>query len=123
MQEKLYHKAKEYLGESLDILGIVKKLQEVDKLKRILLNDDQLFFFNLLNKPLLTLNQRDLTASQKLSKSNTNFTIHSLDAKQITQPENIYKKIKERSVSSDIDKRILFLLDEDMKLFLEKQKN
>ena len=48
-------KSKDQIAEEMDILKILKKLQEIDKLKRILLSDEQLYFFNLLRKPMIIL--------------------------------------------------------------------
>lgn len=47
------------INNSLDITYIVKKLQEIDKLKMILLSPDQIKLFDFLPKPNIDLNSNN----------------------------------------------------------------
>ena len=42
------------MEKSLDVLYIIKKIQEIDKLKVLLLNQHQIKVFDYLPKPLIT---------------------------------------------------------------------
>lgn len=46
-----YQTAMKFLNEYIDLKKIIRKLQDVDKLKKILFNDSQRFFFELIPKP------------------------------------------------------------------------
>ena len=100
----------------MDILHILKKLQDVEKLKRVLLNDEQLFFFNLLSKPMITINNMESSDDRfrfTLSKRSSMYRATKIFEK--------YNSIKESKKVSDIDKRILKLLDDDVSRFLKNE--
>lgn len=50
-QNKIYSKALNYLLEYIDIANIIKRLQDIDKLKLILFNEKQREAFEVLPKP------------------------------------------------------------------------
>lgn len=50
-QNKIYSKALNYLLEYIDIANIIKRLQDIDKLKFILFNEKQREVFEILPKP------------------------------------------------------------------------
>lgn len=122
-KEKMFHKAEEQIESSMDILVILKKLQEIEKLKRILFNDEQLYFFNLLSKPFITFEE----VPDLLKKSNTHEEKIKLSFLQNANVEKeklltMYKNVQEKASSSDINKKILKLLDDDVKFFLHNEK-
>lgn len=113
VEEKLFSQAKEKIEESLDILDILKKLQEIERMKEILFNEDQLFFFNLLTKPLITLDSIKNKEKELLSKS-----IMHINKERLKE---MYLSMRNKSKKSEVDKRIMALLDNDIKFFLEKE--
>ena len=60
-EEQIARKARSQILLDLDITRIVEKLQEVDKLKMLLLNRYQREAFNYIEKPLITLKEKDPT--------------------------------------------------------------
>ena len=47
----LFTRSKKYLNEYVDLKKIIRRLQDVDKLKSVLFNDSERFFFDLIPKP------------------------------------------------------------------------
>ena len=96
----------------------MKKLHDVEKLKRILLTEEQLFFFDLVSKPMVTLNEDTLNESTdkkfRFSLAKRNFRIDKVKLWEV------YKLLKERK--SFVDRRIIHLLDEDVTCFLQNEK-
>ena len=52
-KQRLYIKAEEIYENEMDITYILKKIQDIEKLKLVLLNPKQLSLFNLLAKALI----------------------------------------------------------------------
>ena len=118
MKELLYKKVEQKIAGEIDIVQILKKLHDVEKLKRILLTEEQLFFFDLVSKPMATLNEDSLNESTdkkfRFSLAKSDFKIDKLKL------WDMYKLLKERK--SFVDKRIMHLLDEDVTSFLKNEK-
>ena len=55
LKNKLIRKAEKTYIEELDVVNIVTKIQDLEKLKILLLDEDQIVLFNYLSKPVLTL--------------------------------------------------------------------
>lgn len=53
-RNSVYLDAKKYLFEYLDISNIIKRLQDIDKLKMVLFDNQQLQAFEMLPKPTIT---------------------------------------------------------------------
>ena len=113
------------MGE-LDILQILKKLQEIEKLKRILLSDEQLYLFNLLSKPMILLDNQEKRGNQYVDAgADDKLYKFSLKEKKSLQKETLsqlYDKMQKKPEKSEIDKRIMKLLDEDVMNFLTNEK-
>ena len=125
IREKLFKIAEDQIADELDIIKILKKLQDIEKLKRILLNEDQLYLFNLLSKPMIILensskqeNDQDKNAQDKRFKFTLKNNLN-LEKKKLL---NIYKCVKEKENDSQIDKKLIKLLDEDVMCFMINDK-
>ncbi|EAS00815.2 transmembrane protein, putative (macronuclear) [Tetrahymena thermophila SB210] len=76
----LIEKAREYAQKDLDIYIILDKLQEIEKIKKILLDENQLILFNFSQKPLIqknddflqTLSLRNLQIKHRKSETLSN---------------------------------------------------
>ncbi|CAD8089484.1 unnamed protein product [Paramecium primaurelia] len=90
---KLIQQSIESIYNQIDIIYIINKLIEIDKLKKILLNEDQQILFNYIHKPKIQLGSRD----QMKASINQNY----YDTKQLSFEEEIlqafnsYTMIKE----------------------------
>ena len=112
IKEKMFKEAYKLYPLEIDLIQIVKKLQEIDKLKTILLNPEQRILLNLLAKPTLNVNQEkkliEVLQKQKMKLSVLKDTDININKLQI-----YYKKMqRERTNGNEVDKRLLELLDE-----------
>ena len=67
-KEKLFLQGEKIYEKEIDILYILKKLQEIEKMKIILFNNQQLTLFNLMEKPLIYLENGDGTNEDSPSR-------------------------------------------------------
>ncbi len=113
---EIYKKSKRLLNEYIDLKKIVDRLQDVDKLKKILLNDSQKIFFDLIPEISLsdsivrksTINDKTITKT-KLRGSNNHIILES------------YKNMVGSRM--EINDKILSLLDEATLLRMGITKN
>ena len=109
--ERLYLRANELYSKTLDICDLMKKIQEIDKLKAVLLNSRQKSLFNLMAKPLLVENTKKIKENVDNSGEILSQTIHP----DIEQDKVVVKKvIDEHSQDkeiSEVDGRLLKLLE------------
>ena len=108
--QKLYHQALQNLNEYIDIENIIKRLQDVDKLKMVLLDQTQRKIFELLPKPGLGCDSKQMGASTNTLESMT------LDKKKKRFPRNSLRFLPS---NNPINARIMQLLDPEVKVQLE----
>ncbi|CAD8114121.1 unnamed protein product [Paramecium sonneborni] len=109
--------------DQIDIIYIINKLIEIDKLKKILLNDDQQILFNYIHKPKIQLGIRE---KMKASINQNYYDTSKLSfEEEILQAFNSYNMIKENNhqKSKKINQSIISLLDRDVKLIFENNDN
>lgn len=100
--------SKNFLYEYIDLKKIINRLQDVDKLKSILFNDSQKFFFDMIPKPHLGDN----------NDTHLKFKAHHIRKckLKVSQDKTIlehYQKLHENS--SYIDQKIVSLIDDATK--------
>lgn len=105
-KEKLFLLGEEQINKDLDVLKIINLMNDVEKLKMILLNKKQRYLFNLLKKPLITLKDED-------SVNNTILSSIKIRIKK-DLVETYYRELIHNKNRSEIDERILQLLDQDI---------
>jgi len=115
-KEKWIEKSEKILKKELDIISILSQLKEFEKLKLILLNEDQLILFDSLSKPMLNLeeNQVFLKYENQPSIKMLNLTKNYQSAKQnkemlIKSLRNIKKQTK--NYEGDINQRLINLFE------------
>ncbi|KAL4510640.1 hypothetical protein ABPG72_004794 [Tetrahymena utriculariae] len=100
------------INSNLDVEYIIKKFVELDKLKRIILNDDQLALFNQIPKPQI-LYKVDTTEGVVIEKSNfINIDDNLNDFEKFKKAKLSFQNIFEKQKKTNIDQSILNLLDE-----------
>ncbi|EAR90374.3 hypothetical protein TTHERM_00109270 (macronuclear) [Tetrahymena thermophila SB210] len=114
---ELLQKGVDKLYNQIDIFYLVQKLLEVEKLKRLLLNENQIKLFEFIPKPLLTLDE------QKSNNLSDKIGLLYEDEKDIMQKtsevqEAFQQIINSKAKPSKIDIRILELLDPQFKQLL-----
>jgi hypothetical protein len=97
----------------MEIKYIFTKLREIDKLKLLLLNKHQLVLFEYLTKPLISDNSSN-DVSERLWDMLENPESYRKDA------YIAYEKTKEGTTAAD--KKLMELLDQDIKKILDKKK-
>ena len=117
-------KAIESISQKLDIKYILKKFLEIDKLKFLLLNNDQLQIFDNLPKPLISrrakvnINPMDLTRIKSFHRI-SNLTIDSDKIKsKITLFKKCFGNIMKKNDLDEIDKRLINFVGDDLKNIL-----
>ena len=107
--EKLFLLGERQIKKDLDIFKIINCMNDVEKLKLILLNEKQRYLFNLLQKPIITTKH----INQELEKSPL---IVDGTKKRVKKSivETFYKDLVSDTAKSDIDKRMLLLVDKNL---------
>ena len=105
--EQLYMNGEKQVLNELDAVSILRKLQDVEKLKKVLLTQNQLYFFDLLSRPMI-----------KLQDKERKFSVEDGEGERFIIEER-YWKLREKARSSEVDERILKMLDEDVYSFME----
>ena len=120
---KILKIAQRKVEDALDISTILQKLQEIDKLKMILLNQKQRMLFNLIAKPEIHLEELKGNETAGLQISKNMKKIEEVDDQNIVDLVIYYngliKRISQDEEEESIDRRLVFLLDEDMKRLME----
>lgn len=128
----LFEKSMKIMNQSIDILEILKKIQEIEKLKISILNKNQIALFNFMAKPLISLkdnqNQKECNFESSKVKSSKMFQsfMMFLNNKEELIKDIIcyYSLIINRKMLSEIDKRLFSLLDDNIKnLIICENKN
>lgn len=104
---EIYKKSKRLLNEYIDLKKIIDRLQDIDKLKNILLNDSQKLFFDLIPRPEISITKSAKPSSLITDKSITKTKLR-------TTTNKIILKNYENLISSNagLDEKILALFDE-----------
>ena len=64
---KLVKKAEQVLVKELDFIRLLQKLHEIEKLKLLLLNEDQLVLFDSISKPVLDIDDERFESNSNAS--------------------------------------------------------
>ncbi len=123
-KEKLFVKGVEIYSSELDVVSILKKLQEIEKLKLILFNSKQMMLFNLLDKPLIYLENTDenkeeedkFDPSKIMSKCIIKATDFNLG--ELKKVFEYFERLEKNSGMSEIDKRLMELIDNNVTKFI-----
>ena len=120
-KEKLFLRSQQQIADQLDILLIMKQVQEIDKLKRILLNDEELYLFNLVSKPMVLLDNKTSYLSKEDKDKRFKFSLFEKPNLEKDSLQKNYEKVTKYAENSEIDKRLLKLIDEDVICFLKNE--
>lgn len=121
-EEKLFIKGQKEIEAEMDIIVIMKKLQEIEKLKKILLNKNELFLFDLLEKPLIYLEKEEIVGDLHIDFRKKSVMVNSTTKTNYNKNEIIENYSAVKNSDSYISKQILKLIDEDVYKFLGNEK-
>ncbi|CAD8093885.1 unnamed protein product [Paramecium primaurelia] len=108
---QFFNSALDKINEQLDVFNIITKLNEIEKMKEILLNNSQLLLFNFTSKPIISLEEEkempfNRTILEEKVRNTMNETICDEKKKQkLVKRKKIYKQYR-RTISLDKDMRI-----------------
>lgn len=119
---KSINEAKKNIIDQLDIKNFLLKFQELEKLKMILLNPQQLLLFKLTSKPELILKEESNNDLEYFTSKDMG-NIEEISNEKINEVLIYYKKIQNKRIDDSVDGRLLRLLNEDIKNFLKCKSN
>jgi len=91
--------AREYLSIEFNIINILRRVLELDKIKHIMFNDKQLEIFNLSNTRIIDMNRHNQVMNDALSDKKV------LSKKSIERISNIYQEFS--NSSNNIDQKLV----------------
>ena len=117
LKHQIINKAEETFRKDVDCINIVEKLHDLEKLKVLLLDEEQLILFHYLSKPIITVEGQENFISNSLSASQRRITVLINKHKEA---DNLlaesYKKVFSEKESNKINKKLIELIDEKIKL-------
>ena len=133
-EEQLFYKAQTIFKRELDIINILRRLQDVEKLKIVLLNEKQLSLFDLLAKPMIYLeehtdtqqNNKEESPGLKIfdkMESSVTYLKNFPQKKEMEKMKNFkyilnsYKQTINSKNLTDVDRRLLKLVDKNLEDF------
>ena len=113
---KRLKKGKNLIKQKLDISYILSKFYEVDKLKMLILNENQYNLFEYLPKPVILKNAKISLCSSKKTK----FVIREAnEISKIKKMQVAYRNILKQNQISEMDKKVIDLLDDNLRDILD----
>lgn len=114
--KKLLNKGLLQIDEVLDISYIMKKLVEIDILKLLLLNDDQINLFECIPKPTISIND-DSNNDKKKEKENLYMKFSRKFQRNLSQKEQeaalSFQMMLSKSNKNEIDQKLIKMINKD----------
>lgn len=115
-KHKIIKKAEETFRKDVDCINIVEKLHDLEKLKVLLLDEEQLVLFHYLSKPIITAEGHENFISDSISLSQRKITVLINKHKEADSfIAESYKKVYSERENNKINKKLIELLDEKIK--------
>jgi len=114
-KDKLFERAQEVLENEIDIVKILQKVQEIDKLKYLLLSDQQIALFNVLEKPMIFLPE-DMNISRKSMLKGISARKVSIKS-QMNEAFSYYQELENKDISDPIDKKLFVMVERRIKAY------
>ena len=113
-KEELFKKSEKIYEREVDYIDVLKKLQDIDKLKQVLLNHNQLILFNFLSKPMIHINNKQM--KQLKIDYSINLDLSERERKKdLKETLDFYEKIKNEGGLTEVDERLFGVLHESIK--------
>lgn len=106
--EKLYLKAEKIFDQEIDVIHLLKRNQEIEKIKYLLLNKKQILLFKFLEKPMIHLNYQN-------NPLNYLYFNEDISEKELKEAYEYYSFLENSNQCSTIEKKILSLVDKRLK--------
>lgn len=113
-KEKLFLKAEKIYESEVDVVNILQRLQNLEKLKLILLNEKQISLFNLMAKPMIYSEKSETKEGGYYMSEMISATVKKENLKYALE---YYEKLGMTGNLNEIDQRLFNLLDQNIKEF------
>ena len=114
--EKLFMRAQEVFEDEIDIVKILRRIQDIDKLKYLLLTEKQIALFNMLERPMIFVDEEaHLDDSSVAFAHKRASAVSSKD--EIRQAFNYYLEIEKKKELDPVDKKLFFLVDKKFRTY------
>ena len=113
---------KSAISEKLDISSILKKFYEIDKLKMLLLDQDQYNLFEYLPKPVILKNHKIDLSYNSSDRQQKKFKFISYEHDVIAKAKKMYsayQNISKKNELSEMDQKLINLMDDNIKEMLK----
>jgi len=108
---KLVKKAEQVLVQELDIIRLLQKLHEIEKLKLLLLNEDQLVLFDSISKPVLDIGDDGFDVNSHASLM-TKLIKNYKDKKDMNSILRYYKTVDTNRTTNPLNDKLISLIDD-----------
>ena len=118
--QKLFEKAKKMALQEMDFFLIMQKLQEIEKIKLVLLSPEQIKLFNLLTKPMIF--EQDGVCEELQREDGFAMSVMLENSKKLSDRMvmkdvlEYYRKVKDNK-GDEIDERLIMLVDKPLEQF------
>lgn len=118
---QVIEQAEKNFRKSMDSMNIVKTFHDLEKLKMLVLNEDQLVLFNFLTKPVLVPSNENILDLKKIQNSQIRMT-HLIKKQSECNVENTcfkmaYQRVQSNLEKNEINERLIQLLDNAIQKF------
>ena len=115
-KHQIIKNAEKAFQNDMDIVNIITKLRDLEKLKILLLNEDQLLLFNYLSKPLISIGKKNpIFIEENLNHSNfrmsklMGFQTPTRTGREIGES---HQRVKQTKDGNEINHRLIELFDQ-----------
>lgn len=108
-EERIFHQSHQVYLKDLDYLEIVRKLQDIEKLKHVMLNENQLKLFNILSKPTILIDMEKKKTEKNIKPIYLNQEQN--DAEEIKKIIEYFEAKKKDGNFTEVDQKLLENLD------------
>lgn len=115
IKNQLYEKCSPSIEEIISIESLAKKTKEIDYLKYLILNKEQILAFEFLEKPTIIATNNEMSISRNMHEDITN-TIFSLSKEKKLESVILYcKEVKSKNEAKMEERKLLDIMDEEIK--------
>lgn len=120
-KDKLIRKAEKLMIKELDVVTILRKLHEIEKMKLTIFNTDQLMVFNSITKPIVFTDEEKITflnsdeyenSAVRMSKMIRNYKSRKITTKNLAEA---FKALEKQDDYYHINQRLMKLVNENIK--------
>ena len=116
-KEKLYLRAHKVFDTEIDIVKILQRIQDLEKLKYLLFDDQQLLLFDLLEKPMIFAEEEEEKMRQSAPVGTRRESLFDPKLSKVHRAFDYYMELGTRKECDPLDKKLFLLIDKRFKAF------